>query len=69
MKKYAKILLCSILVLSIFGIIMIYSSSNVWATYRYNNPYKFLISQSVFFIIGLIIITILKKIDYKIYYD
>lgn len=68
MKKYAKILVGSVLSLSIFGIIMIYSSSNVWAAYKYNNPYKFLISQSVFFIIGLIIIIILKKIDYKIYY-
>ncbi len=69
MKKYAKILLIAVMILSIFGIIMIYSSSNIWASYRYNNPYKFVLSQSVFFLIGLIIIFILRKINYKIYYD
>ena len=46
---------------------MIYSSSYIWASYKYNNPYKYLISQSIFFIIGLILIIILKKIDYNLY--
>lgn len=67
MKKNATCLFVSVLLLSLFGIVMIYSSSNIWASYRYNNPYKFLISQSVFFIIGLITILILQKIDYNIY--
>ena len=46
---------------------MIYSSSYIWAKYKYNNPYKYLISQSIFFFIGLIIILILKKVDYNFY--
>ena len=68
MKKYSRVLLTSVLALSIFGIIMIYSSSNVWASYKYNNPYKFLIFQSIFFVIGIILIFILRKLDYKLYY-
>ena len=68
MKSNARMLIISTLSLSIFGIIMIYSSSNVWASYKYNNPYKFLIAQTVFFIIGLILIYILSKINYRLYY-
>ena len=68
MKRYSRILLISVLALSIFGIIMIYSSSNVWASYKYNNPYKFLFSQIIFFLIGLLLIFVLKKINYKLYY-
>ncbi len=46
---------------------MIYSSSYIWSMYKYNNPYKYLISQSIFFIIGLFLIFIIKKIDYNFY--
>jgi cell division protein FtsW len=46
---------------------MIYSASYVWAEYKYGNEYKFLISQSVFLVIGIIMMTILSKIDYQIY--
>ena len=46
---------------------MIYSSSYVWAEYKYHNPYKYVISQSIFFIIGLIFVLVLKKVDYKLY--
>ncbi len=46
---------------------MIYSSSYIWSNYKYNNPYKYLISQTIFFIIGLIFIFIIKKIDYNFY--
>ena len=46
---------------------MIYSSSYVWAEYKYNNPFKYVIAQGIFFIIGLILIIILKNIDYNLY--
>lgn len=47
---------------------MIYSASYVWAEYKYNNPYKFVIHQSIFAIIGIILMFIVSKIDYKLYY-
>lgn len=62
-----KIIFISSIILSIFGIIMIYSASNLWAMYKYGNPYKYVINQSVFFIIGLILMIIVSKIDYNIY--
>ena len=46
---------------------MIYSSSNIWALYKYNDAYKYVKSQSIFFLIGLIITYILSRIDYHFY--
>ncbi len=60
-------LLISVIIITLFGMLMIYSSSYVWAEYKYNNEYKYLIAQFLFFVIGLIMIFILKKIDYRIY--
>ena len=66
MKLNYKIII-NVLVLAIFGVLMIYSSSYVWAEYKYNSPYKYLIYQSVFLILGFIGMMIISKIDYKIY--
>jgi len=66
MKK-EKILGLSVIIISLFGILMIYSSSYIWATYKYDNPLKYVINQSVFFIIGIIIMKVVSKIDYKKY--
>ena len=63
------ILLISVLLISIFGIVMIYSASYVWAEYKFNNPFKYVINQGVFFIIGIILMMIISRIDYKFYYD
>ena len=41
MKKIDIVLLISILLISIFGIVMVYSASYVWAEYKFNDPYKF----------------------------
>jgi cell division protein FtsW len=42
---------------------MIYSASNIWSEYKYNDPYKFIKNQLLFFIIGLILIYIITKLD------
>ncbi len=65
MKKY---LFFSTLLLSIFGVIMIYSSSYVWASYKYGNPYKYVINQGIFMMVGIILMVIISRIDYKVYY-
>lgn len=67
--KIDKILLLAIIVLSIFGIIMIYSASSIWSEYKFNDSFHYLKYQSIFFIIGLIVMFIVSKIDYKIYYQ
>ena len=61
-KKIDKILLVSTCILIIFGIIMVYSSSNIWSEYKYNDPYKYVKSQFIFFCLGLIVIYIITKL-------
>ena len=67
--KYLKdnLLFVSVIILSLFGLLMIYSSSYIWAEYKFNNPYKYVISQGIFFIVGIFLMLILRKIDYNIY--
>ena len=67
MHKPDLILLISIITLSLFGIIMIYSASYVWAEYKFNNPYKFALTQMIFLLVGYFIISIFINIPYSIY--
>ena len=46
---------------------MIYSSSNIWAEYKFNDAFKYLKAQSIFLIIGIILMIIISKIPYKYY--
>lgn len=67
MKKSLLIFLSAFL-LSAFGLLMIYSSSNIWSEYKFNDPYYYVRHQLIFFFIGLILIYFIRKIDYKLYY-
>ncbi len=67
MKKVDYPLLISVILLSVFGCIMIYSSSYVWAEYKFSNPYKFVMNQSVFLVVGILGTLVLSKINYKLY--
>ena len=67
-NKLEILLLISVITISIFGLIMIYSASNIWANYKFNDPYKFVKNQGLFFIVGLILMIIISKINYKIYF-
>lgn len=60
------ILLMAVILISIFGIIMIYSASYVWAEYKFSDPFKFVKHQLLFFIIGIVIMNIVSKIDYHL---
>lgn len=68
-KKVDKILLISVIILSLFGLLMIYSSSSIWAEYKFNDSFHYVKYQSIFFVIGLIIMYIVSKINYKFYYN
>ena len=58
----------AVILISIFGLIMIYSASYVWAEYKFNDPFKFVKMQLIFFLAGLILMYFLSKIDYHLYY-
>ncbi len=68
MKKIDKPLLIVCLLIAIFGLVMIYSASFVWAEYKFQDPYKFVKMQTIFFLIGLVLMYFLTKLDYHIYY-
>ena len=65
MKKW---LFFSVILLSTIGLIMIYSSSYIWAEYKYSDAFKYLKNQSFFFIIGFILMMIVSKINVDNYY-
>ena len=67
MKKIDKYILISVILISLFGLLMIYSSSTIWAEYKFNDPYKFLKTQGIFLIIGYFLIYIIANIPYKTY--
>ena len=54
-KKVDKILLISSLILFIFGLIMVFSASNVTSATRLNNPYHYFYFQLLFLAVGLIL--------------
>ena len=68
MKKIDKPLIIAVILLMVISLLMIYSASYVWAEYKFNNPYKYVINQSIFSLIGLLILFIISKIDHKFYY-
>jgi len=67
-KSYDKLLLFSVICMEIFGILMIYSSSSIWAEYKFHDALKFVKSQALFFFIGLILCNFIRKIDTKFWF-
>ena len=61
-KKFDYPLLFSVLAISIFGLIMIYSASYVWAEYKFQDPFKFVKNQGIFFLLGVFLIFLVQKI-------
>lgn len=66
-NKLGFILLLSTISITIFGIIMIYSASSIWANYRFNDSFHFAKLQLLFFLIGLVGLYISFKTDYLLY--
>ena len=68
MKRTSKLLILSVILLMILSLFMIYSASYVWAEYKFDNPFKYVINQGIFVLLGIILLFIVSKINYKIYY-
>ena len=66
--KYDKWLFFDTILLMLFGLLMIYSSSFIWSNYKFGNGFHFLIYQGFFIIIGIVLMIIFSKIDYHFYY-
>ncbi len=68
-KMFDRTLFIAVIMLVIFGIIMIYSSSSIWALYKYNDALKYVKAQSLFFILGIVTMIIVSEIPYTNYYN
>lgn len=62
-KHIDYLLLISVILISIFGIIMIYSASSIWAEFKFHDAFKYVKHQALFFFVGLIIMNIAMKIN------
>lgn len=60
MRKY---LIISFLTLAVIGLLMVYSSSLIWANYKYGNGGYFLIRQFIFFLIGIFLFILVSRIN------
>ena len=69
MKKIDYYLFTAIIVISLFGLLMVFSSSYVWAEYKFNDPFKYIKNQGLFLIIGIFLMLFISKINFKIYYE
>lgn len=61
------LLFIAVILIGIFGVVMIYSSSSIWAEYKFNDSLKYLKSQTIFLILGIIIMITVSKIPYTYY--
>ena len=67
-NKIDYILVITTILLLIFGLLMVYSASNVVATYKYDDKFYYFKRQFIFAAISLVIAIIIYNLDiYKIY--
>ncbi len=62
-NKVDIMLLIDILIISVFGVIYVYSASNVVAKYRYDDAFYFFKRQLLFLCIGLVGMYLMIKVD------
>ena len=62
-----KLLFFSVIILSFFGLLMIYSSSSIWAQYKFQDSFYYFKLQSVFLLIGIFLLYVVSQIDYHYY--
>ena len=68
-RKLDKVLLTTVIILALFGLIMIYSASSIWAEYKFNDSFHYVKYQGIFLLVSIIIMFLISKIDYRIYYE
>ncbi|HUZ04091.1 MAG TPA: FtsW/RodA/SpoVE family cell cycle protein, partial [Acidobacteriaceae bacterium] len=53
------------LLMVLFGLVMVFSASAVMAKERYGSPYTFVLRQAAWAVLGLIVLAILMRVDYR----
>ena len=57
------LLFISVIIICIFGIIMIYSASSIWAEFKYQDAFKYVKQQGLFVIVGIFVMLFASKIN------
>ena len=65
--KSDRILFLTTILLVAVSIVMVYSASAVLADERYSQPYFFLIKQLMWAILGVALLGVIMRIDYRHY--
>jgi cell division protein FtsW len=65
--KYDKVLFTATLLLVCAGIVMVYSASALVALERYQQPYLFVTRQVMWTVLGLALLAVAMRIDYRTY--
>lgn len=65
--KHSKILFFSVFALGIFGLMMIYSASSIWADFKFQDSFHYVKYQGVFFLLGVILMILFSKIPVSFY--
>ncbi len=68
MNKRNLSLIIAVITISLFGLLMIYSASYVWAEYKFADPFKYVKNQALFLIIGLILMFLISRVPFENYY-
>ena len=67
LSNYDIVLVMLVILLSVFGLVMIYSVSSYNAARYYNDANLYFRRQGLFLIVGLVLMFIVSMIDYHIY--
>ncbi len=67
-RKFDFVLFIAVLILILFGLVMIYSASSIWAEYKFHDSFKYVKQQALFIGIGIALLLAVAKIDYRLYY-
>ena len=65
--KSDKVLFIATLLLVCASVVMVYSASAVLADQRYNQPYLFLTKQALWAVLGLAMLAVTMRVDYRTY--
>ena len=68
-KRFDIRLFIAVVILAVFGMIMIYSASSVWAEYKFHDSFYYMKRQAIFLVIGIFLMIASSKIDYNLYYE
>jgi cell division protein FtsW len=65
LEEYDLVIMLMAIALTCFGVVMVYSSSNIMADKRFHDSFFFLKRQGIFAIMGFAIMLIVMRIDYR----